>query len=101
VDQVPFGTDSFAENPEPRVPCVLLADVSSSMAGQRLSSLNQGYIQQFQNTFSLLDKMHRDYQALDVQMAEEQSQLAGGAMARQRDEYLRHQLIRTRIARTL
>jgi len=44
VDQIPFGTDNFAENPEPRVPCVLLLDVSSSMAGQRISELNQGLV---------------------------------------------------------
>ena len=40
--QVPFGTDSFVENPEPRVPCILLLDVSSSMAGETISELNSG-----------------------------------------------------------
>jgi uncharacterized protein YegL len=44
VDQIPFGTDNFAENPEPRVPCVLLLDVSTSMAGQPISELNQGLV---------------------------------------------------------
>jgi uncharacterized protein YegL len=42
VDQVPFGTDSFAENPEPRVPCVLLLDVSGSMSGNPIRELNEG-----------------------------------------------------------
>lgn len=42
MDQVPFGTDSFAENPEPRVPCILLLDVSSSMAGDPINELNAG-----------------------------------------------------------
>ncbi len=42
VEQVPFGTNSFAENPEPRVPCVLLLDVSGSMGGTPISELNGG-----------------------------------------------------------
>jgi uncharacterized protein YegL len=42
IEQIPFGTDSFAENPEPRVPCVLLLDVSSSMTGPPISELNAG-----------------------------------------------------------
>lgn len=42
IEQIPFGTNSFAENPEPRVPCVLLLDVSSSMSGQRIAELNAG-----------------------------------------------------------
>jgi len=40
--QIPFGTDDFAENPEPRVPCVLLLDVSTSMQGRRINELNAG-----------------------------------------------------------
>ena len=32
----------FAENPEPRCPCVLLADVSSSMYGDPIGELNEG-----------------------------------------------------------
>jgi len=32
----------FAENPEPRCPCVLLLDTSGSMAGQKISELNEG-----------------------------------------------------------
>jgi uncharacterized protein YegL len=42
VEQQPFGTDNFAENPEPRVPCILLLDVSSSMAGKPIQELNDG-----------------------------------------------------------
>ena len=39
-EQVPFGTDNFAENPEPRCPVVLLLDTSGSMAGEPISELN-------------------------------------------------------------
>lgn len=43
TDQIPFGENSvFAENPEPRCPCVLLLDVSGSMKGQPVDELNQG-----------------------------------------------------------
>jgi uncharacterized protein YegL len=44
IEQVPFGTNSFAENPESRVPCVLLLDVSGSMAGNPISELNAGLV---------------------------------------------------------
>ena len=44
MDQTPFGptTDDFVSNPEPRVPCILLLDVSSSMTGQPLLHLSEG-----------------------------------------------------------
>lgn len=42
MEQIPFGTNDFAENPEPRVPCVLLLDVSGSMGGQPILELNEG-----------------------------------------------------------
>ena len=32
----------FAENPEPRCPCVLLLDTSGSMQGASIEALNQG-----------------------------------------------------------
>jgi uncharacterized protein YegL len=41
-EQIPFGTSDFAENPEPRCPCVLLLDVSGSMQGQPIRELNDG-----------------------------------------------------------
>ncbi len=41
-EQIPFGTDDFAENPEPRCPCVLLLDTSGSMAGAPVAELNSG-----------------------------------------------------------
>lgn len=44
MEQIPFGTDDFAENPEPRVPCTLILDVSSSMAGNSISELNDGLV---------------------------------------------------------
>lgn len=44
-EQVPFGAHKFADNPEPRCPCLLLLDNSGSMAGQPLSELNAGLIQ--------------------------------------------------------
>ena len=34
----------FAENPEPRCPCVLLLDTSGSMKGDPITALNQGLI---------------------------------------------------------
>ena len=37
----------FAENPEPRCPCILLLDTSGSMKGEAIDALNQG-IQAFQ-----------------------------------------------------
>jgi uncharacterized protein YegL len=51
VEDVPavtsgFGAIEFAENPEPRVPCLLLLDTSYSMVGNPISELNNG-IQQF------------------------------------------------------
>lgn len=42
--QVPFGTDDFAENPEPRCPCLLLLDISGSMAGSPIAELNAGLV---------------------------------------------------------
>src|SRR5437016_4659290 len=45
ADQVPFGTDSFADNPEPRCPCLLLLDTSGSMAGSPITELNGGLIE--------------------------------------------------------
>lgn len=44
MDQIPFGpsADDFVSNPEPRVPCVLLLDVSTSMDGKPISELNEG-----------------------------------------------------------
>lgn len=41
----------FAENPEPRCPCVLLLDTSGSMKGEALDHLNQG-IEAFQCSVS-------------------------------------------------
>ena len=37
-----FGSVEFAENPEPRVPCVLILDTSQSMQGTRINELNAG-----------------------------------------------------------
>jgi uncharacterized protein YegL len=41
-EQVVFGPDDFADNPEPRCPCMLLLDVSGSMSGQPIAELNAG-----------------------------------------------------------
>lgn len=43
-DQVPFGLAEFAENPEPRCPCVLLLDTSGSMRGAPIRELNGGLV---------------------------------------------------------
>jgi len=41
-DQVPFPDAEFADNPEPRCPCLLLLDTSGSMSGAPIHELNQG-----------------------------------------------------------
>jgi uncharacterized protein YegL len=46
-DQVPFidtvfADSIFAENPEPRCPCLLLLDTSGSMSGKPIQELNEG-----------------------------------------------------------
>jgi uncharacterized protein YegL len=41
-DQMPFGTNDFANNPEPRCPCILLLDTSGSMNGEPINQLNLG-----------------------------------------------------------
>jgi len=41
-EQLPFGSVEFAENPEPRCPCILLLDVSRSMTGRPIEQLNEG-----------------------------------------------------------
>jgi uncharacterized protein YegL len=43
-DQIPFGAAEFADNPEPRCPCLLLLDTSHSMDGQPINELNRGLI---------------------------------------------------------
>lgn len=42
LDQVPFKGIEFADNPEPRCPCVLLLDTSGSMTGSKIAQLNAG-----------------------------------------------------------
>lgn len=42
INQQPLGSVTFAENPEPRCPCLLLLDTSGSMAGQAIAELNAG-----------------------------------------------------------
>jgi uncharacterized protein YegL len=48
-EQTPFspaaltiGTDNFADNPEPRCPCLLLLDCSGSMSGTPIAELSRG-----------------------------------------------------------
>ena len=43
-EQIPFGTDSFADNPETRCPCLLLLDTSGSMRGAPIAELNAGLV---------------------------------------------------------
>ncbi len=43
-DQVPFALAEFAENPEPRCPCLLLLDTSGSMSGRPIAELNAGLV---------------------------------------------------------
>jgi uncharacterized protein YegL len=41
-EQVPFSAAEFADNPEPRCPCILLLDTSGSMGGNPIRELNAG-----------------------------------------------------------
>jgi len=43
-EQIAFGTDNFADNPEPRCPCLLLLDTSYSMQGKPIQELNNGLV---------------------------------------------------------
>jgi uncharacterized protein YegL len=43
-DQIPFSLAEFAENPEPRCPCLLLLDTSASMNGRPIQELNAGLV---------------------------------------------------------
>lgn len=43
-EQIPFGAAEFADNPEPRCPCLLLLDTSHSMQGSPISELNSGLL---------------------------------------------------------
>lgn len=47
-EQQPFAAAEFAENPEPRCPCILLLDTSASMQGDSINELNRG-LQIFRN----------------------------------------------------
>jgi uncharacterized protein YegL len=44
ADPSPFATAEFVDNPEPRCPCVLLVDTSSSMRGEPINELNSGLV---------------------------------------------------------
>ena len=43
-EQMPFGVAEFADNPEPRCPCLLLLDTSGSMMGAPIHELNEGLV---------------------------------------------------------
>ena len=43
-DQIPFADAEFALNAEPRCPCLLLLDTSSSMSGDPIRQLNEGLV---------------------------------------------------------
>jgi uncharacterized protein YegL len=43
-EQIPFGSDDFANNPESRCPCMLLLDTSGSMSGEPIDQLNAGVL---------------------------------------------------------
>ena len=43
-EQKPFDPGPFPGNPSQRCPCLLLLDVSASMAGQPIQELNSGLI---------------------------------------------------------
>jgi len=37
-EQIGFGSNEFADNPEPRCPCLLLLDTSHSMQGSPIAA---------------------------------------------------------------
>jgi len=43
-DQLPFVAPDLISNPEPRCPCLLLLDTSTSMRGSPIAELNQGLV---------------------------------------------------------
>jgi len=43
-EQIPFSGIEFADNPEPRCPCLLLLDTSASMQGKAIQELNAGLV---------------------------------------------------------
>jgi uncharacterized protein YegL len=51
ADTTDLDLAEFAENPEPRCPCVLLLDTSGSMQGDPIKALNQG-LQAFKDDLS-------------------------------------------------
>lgn len=44
MEQVSFGSNDFATNPEPRCLCVLVLDTSGSMGGEPINQLNSGLV---------------------------------------------------------
>ena len=42
LEQMPFDAVEFADNPQPRCPCVLLLDTSYSMNGEKIAELSSG-----------------------------------------------------------
>lgn len=42
LDQQPFASAEFVDNPEPRCACLLLLDTSGSMSGSKIEQLNEG-----------------------------------------------------------
>ena len=60
MDQEPYAgfkviAQDFADNPDPRVPCVLLLDTSASMSGEPITELNLG-LQQYRDEL-LMDNL--------------------------------------------
>src|SRR5690349_19714879 len=42
LEQQPFASAEFVDNPEPRCACLLLLDTSASMSGAKINQLNEG-----------------------------------------------------------
>jgi hypothetical protein len=68
-EQVPFSGAEFADNPEPRCPCLLLLDNSGSMRGAPISELNEGLkvysVKPWQATVSLQKGLKSELLLLD------------------------------------
>ena len=76
AEQTPFDLEiELAPNPEPRCPCVLLLDVSRSMAGSRLPLLNEG-LQAYR------DELNADSLAVPASSLLDQTMKPGAALMR-------------------
>lgn len=88
IEQMPFGTTSFAENPEPRLPSLLLLDTSGSM-GEIISNVGQdlGYtIQSDGQTYRAVSGGVTKLDELNASVRDYKEHLAADSLAAKRVE---------------